>query len=111
MSLSGRRVAAGLSIALALYPRESGADDFLPHAVCYLWDRSLLAVHATADFLIGASYVIISATLAYLVYRARRDIPFHSIVLAFGALSSPVGRRISWSSGRCGNLATGSRVA
>lgn len=67
-----------------LAPARVTADDFLPHAVCYLWDRSLLAVHATSDLLIGASYVTISATLAYLVYRARRDIPFHSIVLAFG---------------------------
>jgi len=38
-----------------------------------------------SDFLIGAAYVTISATLAYLVYRARREIPFHSIFLAFGA--------------------------
>ncbi len=71
-------------VAAAIWPSRAAADDFLPHAVCYLWDRSLLAVHAVSDFLIGAAYVTISATLAYLVYRARREIPFHSIVLAFG---------------------------
>jgi PAS domain S-box-containing protein len=77
--------AGAVTLWLALGVPEAQADGFLPHAVCYLWDRSLLAVHATSDFLIGVSYVTISATLAYLVYRARRDIPFHSILLAFGA--------------------------
>jgi PAS domain S-box-containing protein len=87
MWMSWRRAGAtiGVFLMMARCPRDAGADDFLPHAVCYLWDRSLLLVHAVSDFLIGASYVVISATLAYLVYRARRDIPFHSIVLAFGA--------------------------
>jgi two-component system, LuxR family, sensor kinase FixL len=61
------------------------AADFLPHAVCYLWDRNLLAVHAVTDVLIGLSYVAISTTLAFLVSRARRDIPFHWIFIAFGA--------------------------
>ena len=85
--MSWRRAGATIPVFLtvALSARHAGADDFLPHAVCYLWDRSLLLVHAVSDFLIGVSYVVISATLAYLVYRARRDIPFHSMVLAFGA--------------------------
>jgi PAS domain S-box-containing protein len=87
MRMSWRRAGATIAVFLtvALSARHAGADDFLPHAVCYLWDRSLLLVHAVSDFLIGVSYVVISATLAYLVYRARRDIPFHSMVLAFGA--------------------------
>jgi PAS domain S-box-containing protein len=71
----------------ALIAASSGralADDFLPHAVCYLWDWKLLSVHAVSDFLIGASYVAISLTLGYLVHRARRDVPFHWMVLAFG---------------------------
>jgi PAS domain S-box-containing protein len=37
-----------------------------------------------ADALIGTAYVVISGTLAYLVYRARRDIPFHWMFLSFG---------------------------
>jgi PAS domain-containing protein len=85
MTVSCGRLLLGVSAVLAWSAREAAADDFLPHAVCYLWDRSLLAVHAVSDFFIGSSYVVISATLAYLVYRARRDIPFHSILLAFGA--------------------------
>jgi len=84
MSIAGRYPFLVL-VAVALWPSRVAADDFLPHAVCYLWDRPLLTVHAVSDFLIGAAYVTISATLAYLVYRARREIPFHSILLAFGA--------------------------
>jgi hypothetical protein len=40
--------------------------------------------HVTADSLIAVAYLAISVTLAYLVYKARRDIPFHWIFLAFG---------------------------
>jgi signal transduction histidine kinase len=56
----------------------------MPHEVCYLQDPRLIALHVTSDLLIGIAYVSISATLAYLVYRASRDIPFHSVFLAFG---------------------------
>lgn len=40
--------------------------------------------HVTADSLIGIAYFAISVTLGYLVYKARRDIPFHWMFLAFG---------------------------
>ncbi len=62
----------------------AGADGFLPHAVCYLWDRGLLSLHAVTDILIGLSYVAISTTLVVLVMQARRDIPFHWVFIAFG---------------------------
>ncbi|OLE72821.1 MAG: hypothetical protein AUI36_01145 [Cyanobacteria bacterium 13_1_40CM_2_61_4] len=65
-------------------PTSAIADGFLPHAVCYLWDPALLAVHAISDSLIGLSYVAISASLGYLVYRARRDIPYSWMFIAFG---------------------------
>jgi len=60
-------------------------DPFMPHIHCFLGNRGLTALHVISDSLIGLSYVAISATLAYLVYRARREIPFHSMFLAFGA--------------------------
>ncbi len=56
---------------------------FLPHRTCYLNDMRLIALHVVSDFLIGAAYVAISTTLAYLVARARREIPFHWMMLAF----------------------------
>ena len=58
--------------------------DFLPHAYCYLKSPGLIWTHVIADTLIGAAYLAISITLAYLVHKTRRDIPFHWVLLAFG---------------------------
>ena len=66
-------------------PHAGHAERFLPHGFCYLWDAPLLWTHLAADLLIGASYVVIAATLAHLVHRARRDIPFSYVFVAFGA--------------------------
>jgi PAS domain S-box-containing protein len=60
------------------------ANGFIPHGHCYLWKPSLVWLHATSDILIGLAYVSISTTLAYLVYKARREIPYHWMFLAFG---------------------------
>ena len=68
----------------ALAVRLFGSDDYLPHAFCYLRRPALVWTHVTADSLIGLAYLAISASLTYLVYKARRDIPFHWIFLAFG---------------------------
>jgi hypothetical protein len=68
----------------ALVVRLFGSNDYLPHAFCYLRRPALVWTHVTADALIAVAYLAISVTLAYLVYKARRDIPFHWIFLAFG---------------------------
>src|SRR5262245_27844315 len=60
------------------------ADQFMPHSTCYLRNPKVIALHVTADLLIGLAYVSISSTLAYLVYKASKDIPFHWMFLAFG---------------------------
>jgi signal transduction histidine kinase/CheY-like chemotaxis protein len=60
------------------------AGGYMPHGHCYLWEPRLVALHGISDFLIGVSYLAISLTLAYLVYRARDHIPFRWMVLAFG---------------------------
>lgn len=60
------------------------SEGFLPHLYCYLEKPGLILLHVVSDSLIGFAYVAISATLTYLVYRARQDIPFHWIFLAFG---------------------------
>src|SRR6266700_3840062 len=57
---------------------------FLPHAFCYAWDRRLISLHVVSDILIWVSYIAIASTLVYLVWRARAEIPFHWIFLAFG---------------------------
>jgi signal transduction histidine kinase len=60
------------------------SSQFLPHAYCYLYDKSLIGLHVGADLAIWLSYVAISITLTYLVYRTRREIPFSWMLLAFG---------------------------
>ena len=60
------------------------ATNFLPHLYCYLRNPGLVWTHVVADSLIGIAYFAISVTLAYLVYKGRRDIPFHWMFLAFG---------------------------
>jgi signal transduction histidine kinase len=60
------------------------SDQFMPHATCYLRNPEIILLHVSSDLMIGLSYVAISTTLAYLVYRASEDIPFHWMFLAFG---------------------------
>jgi hypothetical protein len=57
---------------------------YLPHGHGYLWERGLVALHLFSDLAIGVAYVVISLTLAYLVRRAKGDIPFSCIFVAFG---------------------------
>jgi PAS domain S-box-containing protein len=44
----------------------------------------LIALHLFSDLIIGVSYVAISLTLLYLARRAKRNIPFHWMFIAFG---------------------------
>ena len=68
----------------SLLPNLLVASNFIPHGHCYLWKPDLVWLHIVSDSLIGLAYVSISLTLAYLVHRARRDIPYHWMFLAFG---------------------------
>jgi signal transduction histidine kinase len=73
--------------ALILVPmtvRGAFSAPFLPHAYCYLYDKKLIALHVGSDGVIWLSYVAIALTLAYLVRRTRREIPFSWMFLAFG---------------------------
>jgi|HubBroStandDraft_2_1064218.scaffolds.fasta_scaffold44911_3 signal transduction histidine kinase len=77
-------LAAGV---LVLVPSAVGSmfsSRFLPHAYCYLYDTRLIALHVGSDAIIWLSYVAISCTLVYLVWRTRREIPFSWMFLAFG---------------------------
>jgi signal transduction histidine kinase len=56
---------------------------FSPHLHCYFNVPELVWLHVVSDLLIGLSYVAISLTLAYLVYRIR-NLPFYGMFLAFG---------------------------
>jgi PAS domain S-box-containing protein len=79
--------AGGASVFTLLWisARAAFSSNYLPHLYCYLAQPKLVWTHVTADMLIGASYVAISATLGYLVYRLGSRIPFHWMFIAFGS--------------------------
>ncbi len=94
-ALSARRLVIGGSAAatiaalssLVLLPatvKSTLSAQFLPHVYCYLYDKQLIALHVGADAVIWLSYVAIALCLAYMVRRARREIPFSWLFLAFG---------------------------
>lgn len=56
----------------------------MPHEFCYLREPRLVWLHVVSDLLIGLAYTSISLTLAYLVHKASKGIPFNWIFLAFG---------------------------
>jgi diguanylate cyclase (GGDEF)-like protein/PAS domain S-box-containing protein len=58
---------------------------YLPHGFCFMWNPQLLWLHVISDVVIGVSYLVIAATLAWLIQTCRREVPFQSIFIAFGA--------------------------
>ena len=75
---------AALLTRLALLDHAPSSALFHPHGYCYLWRPGLVAAHVISDGLIGLSYIAISATLIYLVWRARRLLPFSWVFVSFG---------------------------
>jgi PAS domain S-box-containing protein len=57
---------------------------FMSHGHCYLWKPELVGLHVVSDALIFLAYAAISLTLLYLVRRARHEIPFQWMFVAFG---------------------------
>ena len=76
-----------LLLPFAFWPSlltKATSSDFLPHRYCYFNNPQLVWVSVVSDTVIALSYIAISATLALLVHRTRRDIPFSWVFLAFG---------------------------
>ncbi len=61
-----------------------------PHGFCLLWEPWLIWTYATADVLIGISYLTIPIALG-VVARKRRDLMFRPIFLLFAAFISLCG--------------------
>lgn len=59
-----------------------GADDFMPHGMCYLWRPGVLGLHVASDALITAAYFSIPFTLAFFL-RRRKDLEFNWIIACF----------------------------
>ena len=70
--------------AIWLSPRTLLSTNFLPHWYCFAGNTRLLWTNVLADFFIGLSYVVISATLVWLIRRAGRDLPYSGFFWAFG---------------------------
>ena len=73
-------------VLLSIWPKlvhDLLSSAYMPHLYCYLGSTSLAWTHAIADSLIGLTYLVISGTLAYLLYRGKSDVPFHVLFLAF----------------------------
>jgi hypothetical protein len=81
---AGILLVAWPKLAANLFANSFGEQSFMPHGMCYLWVPQLWLMHVSSDLLIGISYVAISSTLIYLIYRARHDMPFSWVFLAFG---------------------------
>jgi hypothetical protein len=81
---AGVLLAAWPKLVTNLFASGFGDQSFMPHGMCYLWVPQLYFMHVSSDLLIGLSYVAISSTLIYLIYRARHDVPFSWIFVAFG---------------------------
>jgi signal transduction histidine kinase len=81
----GLALAVAMLVRLAMLDYTGASGLFHPHGYCYLWIPSLVATHVASDLLIGVSYVAISLTLVWLVWKAHRGLPFSWIFIAFGA--------------------------
>ncbi len=88
MTLFGLAIVIPVLVVMLFLPGNSGhtfsSGSFMPHIHCYLDNPRVVWLHVLSDFFIGASYVGISSALAYLVYKARKDIPFQWMFLGFG---------------------------
>jgi hypothetical protein len=73
-----------LTSGLWLSSRAVLSANFLPHWYCFAGNARVLWTTVIADLLIGLSYVVISATLVFIVRRAGRDLPYQSFFWAFG---------------------------
>ena len=59
------------------------AASALPQGVGYSWGWKLVTLHVVSDAVIGISFIVISVALTYLGVKARREIPFSSMFIAF----------------------------
>jgi signal transduction histidine kinase len=62
----------------------TSTENLTPHGYCIQWIPGLVRTYAISDLLIALSYMAISIILGYLIYRARRDIPYYWVFGMFG---------------------------
>src|SRR6266581_1747842 len=67
---------------IAWFQQLLAEGNFMPHGMCYLWQRGVLGLHVVSDALITLAYFSIPFTLVYFV-RKRKDLQFHWMFLCF----------------------------
>lgn len=72
-------------VGASLFAERHVSPGLMPHGVCYTWMPALLWLHVGADLLIGLAYVSIPITLAVLLRRRGRELPFNRVLLLFAA--------------------------
>ena len=60
------------------------SQGFLPHGLCFLWNRGLMGLHILSDGVIAVSYYSIPFGLAFFV-RRRKDLAYRWMFLLFAA--------------------------
>jgi len=83
VSIASLSAVVALFIAWPKLGHDVLSSAYMPHLYCYLGSTSLAWTHAISDALIGLAYVVISATLAYLIHRGRSELPFHGLFFGF----------------------------
>jgi signal transduction histidine kinase len=67
-----------------LIPELFSTGLFMPHSHCYLNNPRMLWLQGLSDLLIGGAYMLIAGVLVYLVSKARKQLPFQWMFVAFG---------------------------
>src|SRR5436190_3005061 len=87
MALFGLAIVTPVLVVMLFLPGNSGhtfsSGSFMPHIHSYLDDPRVVWLHVLSDFFIRTAYVGIWSALAYLVYKARKDIRFHWMFVGF----------------------------
>jgi len=83
--VGGAALAVAIFVGYRKLPDNTSAS-FLPHLYCYLGNTRLIWLHVTSDLLIGLSYVAISSTLAYLVWRGCQSIHWRRYNALFSSM-------------------------
>ena len=83
VSIASLSAVVALFIAWPKLGHDVLSSAYMPHLYCYLGSTSLAWTHAISDALVGLAYVVISATLAYLIHRGRSELPFHGLFFGF----------------------------
>src|ERR1700677_4196595 len=69
---------------MGFFQRLFSADGFMPHGMCYMWGKRVIALHVTSDAIIALAYYSIPIMLIYFVWK-RKDLVFNWIFLCFAA--------------------------